>query len=242
MPKGMIDRESDADATLGRMRRGLIVIGKAPVPGHTKTRLVPPLSLQEAATLYRAFLLDTLALALSLGWEQTSLIHPGGHGPDLARLVPNGIQPIEQTGTGLGDALAYAFERQFADGCESAILIGSDNPTLSAEPITAAQRALDNGSDLVIGPTLDGGYYLIGMRQPQPGVFQNIDWSTARVYQQTRERARNLGLRIAAVSRWYDVDESADLKRLRADLEALPQHVAAHTRAALEAIRAAPLR
>src|SRR5262245_31465488 len=164
------------------MRRAVIVIGKAPLAGVTKTRLVPPLSSEDAATLYRAFLLDTLALALGLIWEQTSLIHPGGHGPALRGLVPDGIHLIEQTGTGLGDALAYAFEHQFAQGSESAILIGSDNPTLSAEPIAAAQRALDDGADLVIGPTSDGGYYLIGMRQPQPGVFQDIDWSTDRVY------------------------------------------------------------
>lgn len=224
------------------MRRALIVIGKAPLPGRTKTRLIPPFSPEDAATLYQAFLLDTLTLASSLEWDQTSLIHPVGHGRALRGLVPDRVRLVEQEGTGLGDALGSAFKSEFARGCDSAILIGSDNPTLSAEPVAAAQRALDDGADLAIGPSVDGGYYLIGMRQPRPGVFEDIEWSTPRVYQQTLERARNLGLRVDTVSAWYDVDEPSDLERLRQDLHVLPQHVAAHTRAALEAIRAAPAR
>lgn len=233
---------SRTGATLGEMRRALIVIGKAPLPGRTKTRLAPPLSAEGAATLYRAFLLDTLALALSLGWEHTSLVHPGGHGPALRALVPNGIHLLEQTGAGLGDALGSAFERQFAEGCDSAILVGSDNPTLPAEAIVEAQTGLDTGADVTIGPSLDGGYYLIGMKQPRPCLFQDIDWSTPRVYQQTLNHARELGLRVSTVRPWYDVDEPADLERLRRDLHDLPLHIAVHTRAAVETTRAAPAR
>jgi rSAM/selenodomain-associated transferase 1 len=226
----------------GTMRRALIVIGKAPVPGLTKTRLVPPLSPDDAASLYRAFLLDTLALALGIGWEQTSLIHPQGDGPALRGLVPAGVQLIEQPGRGLGLALSEAFARQFAEGADTAVLIGSDNPTLPREPILAAQAALEKGSDVVLGPSHDGGYYLIGLRQPRPRLFDRIEWSTPRVHRQTLARTRELGLRVTSVQAWYDVDEAADLERLRDDLDTMPHDVATHTRVALEAIRAAPAR
>jgi rSAM/selenodomain-associated transferase 1 len=223
------------------MRRALIVVGKAPIAGQTKTRLVPPLSADDAAALYRGFLLDTLQLALSLGWEQISLVHPRGHAPHLAGLTSN-VQLVEQPRDGLGHALAFAFERHFAAGCDSVTLIGSDNPTLRAEPILAAHAALERGRDLAIGPSLDGGYYLIGMRQPHLGVFEDIEWSTPRVYLQTLARARDLALRVHSVAEWYDVDEPADLDRLRSELDRSPPEVAPNTRAALAATRAAPAR
>ena len=88
--------------------------------------------------------------------------------------------------------------------------------------------------DMSIGPTTDGGYYLIGLRSAHRGVFENIDWSTARVYAQTLARALDLGLRVRAVREWYDVDQPSDLERLGAELRALPPHVARHTRAVFE--------
>src|SRR5690348_9509650 len=150
-----------------RMRRAAIVVGKAPIPGQTKTRLVPPLTPEDAAALYRGFLLDALHVALDLSWERTSVIHPRGHG-SLLRLLIEDAELVEQPGDGLEHALTYAFERHFAEGYESVILIGSDNPTLGPEPIHQADAALREGADLAIGPTVDGGYYLIGMRQPRP--------------------------------------------------------------------------
>ena len=219
------------------MRRALIVVGKAPIPGRTKTRLVPPLSADAAAALYRGLLLDTLQLAHSLGWECISLVHPRGDAPLLRGLVP-GVRLLEQPGEGLGPALRFAFERHFRDGCDTVTLIGSDNPTLPVELVWDAQDALAGGHDLSIGPSLDGGYYLIGMRQPHLGVFDHVDWSTSRVYAQTLERAADLRLQVHAVQEWYDVDEPRDLERLLRELDGGPQAVAPHTRAALgEAMR-----
>jgi len=235
--------------TIGRcyaadaMRRALIVVGKAPVPGRTKTRLVPPLSNEDAARLSSAFLLDTLAIALSLGWEHTTLVHPRGQATQLRGLVEHEqVHLLEQPRDGLGEALAYAFEHHFAAGCERVTLIGSDNPTLPSEPIQNADAALQADADVAIGPTVDGGYYLIGMRQPHPGVFERIDWSTSRVYAQTLARADELGLRVQQVAQWYDVDEPGDLARLERELSGGPASLAPNTRAALSTMRAARAR
>jgi rSAM/selenodomain-associated transferase 1 len=220
------------------MRRALIVVGKAPLAGSAKTRLVPPLSAADAADLYRGFLLDTLDLAASLDWERISLVHPRGDGPPLATLLAGTrVDLLEQPGAGLGEALAYAFERHFAEGYETAILIGSDNPTLPAHPVRAALRSLHAGADLALGPTLDGGYYLIGMHKPHLDMFTGIDWSTPRVYRQTLERARTLRLQVHSVAVWYDVDEPADLDRLSRDIAEAPAFVAHHTRHVLDRLR-----
>jgi rSAM/selenodomain-associated transferase 1 len=217
------------------MRRALIVVGKAPTPGKTKTRLTPPLSAPQAAELYRAFLLDTLEMAAGLGWERTCLVHPRGDGRVLAELLRDTrVELLEQRSGGLGDALAYAFEHHFALGFETVVLIGSDNPTLSPRPVTHAEKSLGEDADLVIGPTVDGGYYLIGMQQPHLGVFEDIEWSTPRVYGQTVERAHREGLRMGTVEQWYDVDEVADLERVWQELNQAAAGLARHTRAVLE--------
>ena len=224
------------------MRRALIVVGKAPIPGLTKTRLVPPLSSEDAAALASAFLHDTLATALRLGWERTTLVHPRGHALLLEGLLAPEVHLLEQPRDGLGEALAYAFERHFAFGFNSVTLIGSDNPTLPGAPIQAAADALRADDDVAIGPTSDGGYYLIGMRQAHPGLFERIDWSTSRVYAQTLERADELGLRVHRMGEWYDIDEPSDLSRLERELATSPIRVAPMTRRALEAMRAARTR
>jgi rSAM/selenodomain-associated transferase 1 len=228
------------------MRRAVIVVGKAPVPGAAKTRLVPPLAAEQAAALYRAFLLDTLAVAVDLGWEHAALVHPRGDGPALKALLPaaSPVRLLEQPGTGLADALRYAFEHHFAVGCHVVILIGSDTPTLTTGPIRAACAALEQETaDLAIGRSADGGYYLIGMRQAHLGVFERIDWSTCRVHAQTLARARRLGLRVHAAPESFDVDEPADLDRLQRELAGGPPGLAPATRATLDRLRvSAPLR
>jgi rSAM/selenodomain-associated transferase 1 len=233
MPNDSLAMRHAASATLPSMRRALLIVGKAPVPGRTKTRLVPPLSPDEAAELYRGFLLDCVSLGLELGWERVSVIHPARSGDVLAALLSAQVTLVEQAGHGLGDALSSAFEHHLAEGFQRVVLIGSDNPTLPLEPIRAACAALDE-HDLSIGPTVDGGYYLIGMRAAHMGVFAQIEWSTPRVYAQTLAQAHVLGLRVRAVQEWYDVDEPPDLARLRDDLLRLPSDVAPNTRAALD--------
>src|SRR5437879_2224411 len=125
-----VSASASARATLAGVRRALIVVGKPPVAGRTKTRLVPPLTAEQAAALYRGFLLDAISLGLSLEWERVTLIHPGDRGEVLQKLVPANVHLLAQRGEGLGAALAFAFEHHFAEGFNSAVLLGSDNPTL----------------------------------------------------------------------------------------------------------------
>jgi rSAM/selenodomain-associated transferase 1 len=214
------------------MRRALIVVGKAPEAGRTKTRLVPPLTAQQAAELYRAFLLDAIDLGLRVGGQRVSVVHPRGAAPALSRLVPPVVQLLEQPGHGLGDALAFAFERHLGAGFERVVLIGSDNPTLPPEPLEEAFAALET-HDLSIGPSADGGYYLIGLRQAHLSLFRGIDWSTPRVHAQTLARARALNLREHTLAEWYDVDTPDDLERLRVELRSTDDRLARHTRAVL---------
>jgi uncharacterized protein len=214
------------------MRRALIIVGKPPAPGRTKTRLVPPLSADEAAALYAGFLLDSVTLGLGLGWEELTVVHPRAGGPALAALLPSETRLLEQPGEGLAYALPYAFARHLAEGFERVVLIGSDNPTLPPALIEQACVALDS-VDVCIGPSADGGYYLIGLRDSHLGVFDAIEWSTSRVYSQTLARAARLGLRVSSLPEWYDVDEPPDLVRLQRDLAVAPESVAPHTRAAL---------
>jgi rSAM/selenodomain-associated transferase 1 len=223
-------------ATLPAMRRALVIVAKAPAAGTTKTRLIPRLGPERAAELYRAFLLDAVNLGLQLTWERVCVIHPRGAGAALAAVLPAEILLLEQRASGLAEALALAFEHHFEAGFERVVLIGSDNPTLPLQPVEQACSALEL-CDLTIGPSADGGYYLLGMRQPHPPLFEDIEWSTERVYAQTLERARCLGLRVCAVDEWYDVDTPADLDRMEYDLQVSGDTVAPNTRAVLRALR-----
>ena len=219
------------------MTRALAIVGKAPLAGTTETRLAPPLSPWQAADLYRAFLQDTVQMALRLRWERVTLIYPPHAGAEhaLLRLLPPGIGLRPQSGEGLGAALADAFRSELAAGAERVVLIGSDNPTVPVDIVEAAGVGLGD-HDLVIGPSTDGGYYLIGMARPHLGVFERITWSTSLVLGETLERARELGLSVELLPEWYDVDTPEDLERLRADLDRLPLRVAPSTRSVLAAL------
>jgi uncharacterized protein len=214
------------------MRRALLIVGKPPEPGFAKTRLVPPFSAEDAAALYRGFLLDSVGLGHDLGWERVTVVHPRGGGPALAALLPPWVCLLEQRDEGLSNALSQAFATHLAEGFGRVVLIGSDNPTLPSGFVEQACTALDT-HDVSIGPSADGGYYLIGLRKPHLGLFEAIDWSTSRVYRQTLARAEQLGLRVRSVADWYDVDGPADLERLQRDLATSADSVAPNTRAAL---------
>jgi rSAM/selenodomain-associated transferase 1 len=211
----------------------LVIVGKAPEPGRAKTRLVPPLSPQQAADLYAAFLLDIVDVGLGLGWSVVSMVHPSCAADLLRQVIPPAVSLVPQRGAGLEAALKFAFEYHFDRGFERVVVIGSDNPTLRSGPIRHAAAALQRSADVAIGPSEDGGYYLIGLRALQLGLFESIHWSTPWVYRQTVERAVQLGLQVHEVETWYDVDEPADLERLSAELAASSNSIAPRTRAAL---------
>ncbi|MDQ3809226.1 MAG: TIGR04282 family arsenosugar biosynthesis glycosyltransferase [Chloroflexota bacterium] len=221
-------------------RRALVVVGKAPVAGKAKTRLVPPLSPEQAAEVARAFLLDTVDLGGGLGWEQLTLVHPNetGQREALARLLPGEVRMLPQTGAGLGDALAGALAAHFAEGFDRVVLLDTDSPTLPRAILEAASERLQQ-CDVSLGPCADGGYYLIGLRAPRPRLFEDIAWSTQGVLRQTLERARESRLSVATLPEWYDVDSFDDLLQLERDLLARPAYVAPNTRRVLERLSAA---
>jgi uncharacterized protein len=216
------------------VRHALVIVGKPPVPGRVKTRLCPPLTPEMAAGLYAAFLRDTVALAAAVPGMEVTLLYPPTPGAEaaLAAAVGPGVRPRAQRGHGLGAALAGATADLLAEGCDSVTLISSDNPSLPpgylAEAVAALARA-----DVALGPAEDGGYYLIAMRAPHLGLYENITWSTAVVLAETLARAAALGLRVALTPPWYDIDEIDGLRRLHAEVSAAPDHSAAHTRAFL---------
>lgn len=216
------------------MRRALVVVGKPPLPGLVKTRLCPPLTPTNAAALHTAFLRDTIALAHTVAGSEVIILYPPMPGDQAAFAATIGptVRLLVQTGSGLGAALNGASSELLADGFDQVALISSDNPNLPAEYLAAAFDALTE-ADVALGPAEDGGYYLIALRQAHPGLFQDIQWSTAVVLTQTLERATGLGLTVSLLPSWYDVDEVDGLRRLAADLAIGPTAVASHTRAFL---------
>ncbi len=217
------------------MNRVIVVMGKAPEPGAVKTRLIPPLDPEQAAQLYGAFLRDTLLTALAVRDAQVILVHPPTN--DLSLLdpiVPLGVTRVEDFGTDLGDSMNWAFQYCFDRDALHVVLIGSDLPTLPEEILeTAFDRLENHSSDVVLGPSIDGGYYLIGLRSVQPDLFTGIIWSGSRVLDDTLAQSRRTGRHTTVLLPWHDIDRPADLEPLRQELDAGSKHVAPTTRRVL---------
>jgi len=194
-------------------------MAKAPRPGTVKTRLCPPLVAAEAAALYRCFLLDKIATVGALVDARPVI----AYSPDDACAEFGGLAPgftlVAQHGPDLGARLHATLAGLLAAGHLGAIAVDSDTPTL---PSAFLQQAVDclsrPGPDVVLGPTEDGGYYLIGVRSPHRELFESVPWSTSEVLAITRRRAAAAGLRAVDLPSWFDVDTPEDLERLRAML------------------------
>lgn len=211
----------------------LIIVARRPLPGATKTRLCPPLDGETAAALYECFLRDTLHNVRHVPGVQPVIIYtPEDTGGYFAELAPD-FQARAQRGADLGQRLAHAFDEALAAPETCAVAIGSDSPDLPHRYISGAFALLAGGVDLVLGPADDGGYYLVGLRQPQPRLFLEVTMSTSTVLKDTLNLARALGLRSELLPPWYDVDTHADLRRLEANLEAGDPAIAPETRAFL---------
>lgn len=203
-------------------RRGscaLAMMIKAPRAGDSKTRLVPPLSPDEAAELSVCFLRDTAANIAGVGSEGgadgVAVYTPEGAEIVFDGLLPETFKLLAQRGEGLGERLLNATNDLFALDYESVCLINSDSPTLPSSLLQAAVSALARDGDrVVLGAADDGGYYLIGMKRAHRHLFDKIDWSTPRVLSQTIERANEIDLEVELLPAWYDVDDAATLRRL----------------------------
>jgi len=176
------------------------------------------LSPAECAELAAAFLRDTFAKAKTV-CENTILAYsPAAQRTVLESVLQSETVYVEQTGADLGERMSNAFEFAFASGSDAVVMIGTDSPTVPADFIRRAFEFLENESDIVLGETADGGFYLIGLRKNYPELFENVAWSSARVFKQTTANAERLKLRAAQIPVLYDVDVPDDLARLRKEM------------------------
>lgn len=194
----------------------LIIMAKAPMPGLVKTRLRPFLSDNQSAELAGCFLVDTAAKALGAGVDTWIAYTPDDGRSAIADSLSEPYFYTKQEGDDLGERLSNVFAEGFSDGFGPIVAIGTDSPTMPNHHIDLAfdfLRSDPNG--IVIGPTHDGGYYLIGMSRAQSGAFQNINWSSDRVYHQTLDKIRSeSGLNLFELPMGFDVDTPDDLFRL----------------------------
>lgn len=229
-----------------RMTHGLCalaVMTKAPEAGRVKTRLVPPLTPEEAAELNKCFLRDTAATISTAcsrrlmddagNTRQTRHSHashseaatarasaiavytPVGAESTYDNILPADFSLLPQRGDKFGERLYFAVEDLFKCGFPSVCLIDSDSPTVPAENFAEAVQLLSAREDrVVLGPSDDGGYYLIGVNKPHRHLFEQMDWSTERVFNQTIQRATEIGLGVKLLPSGYDVDDDSSLRRL----------------------------
>lgn len=223
------------------------IMAKAPQVGAVKTRLVPPLTHDEAARLSRCFIRDSAANIATVASDGASPLDaiavytPIGAESELAGLLPERFALLAQRGRSLGERLSNATRDLVTLGYKTLCLVNADSPTLPPATVASAVIALSYPGDrVVLGPARDGGYYLIGLKQAHHRLFDAIDWSTSKVLAQTVDRAAELGLEVELLPEWYDVDSTAELGLLceelfssngerstRAGLDAYP---APHTR------------
>jgi rSAM/selenodomain-associated transferase 1 len=217
-------------------RTALAIMAKFPRPGAVKTRLCPPMDAWEAAALYACFLRDKVdTVRVVAGALPVIAYTPAGCRRFFERLAPDFLL-VAQRGGDLGARLAGTFEELFAGGCTAVLAVDSDTPTLPAAYLReAVERITTPAADVVIGPSEDGGYYLLGLRAPHPGLFEDVPWSTPAVVPLTVRRARAAGLQIAELPPWWDVDTGPDLERLRSSLaDPASRDAAPHTRRFLQ--------
>ncbi len=218
----------------------LTVMAKAPRSGRVKTRLSPPLTLDQTAALNICFLRDTTENLATITHGAGLISYtPVGDEALFAGLLPETFALIPQRGDGFGERLLFAAQDILALGYGSVCLIDSDSPTVPAAAYAQAVQALAAPGDrIVLGPSHDGGYYLIGLKQPHPEPFERISWSTSTVLSETRQRCTEAGLEVDELPLWYDVDDAPTLALLESELlqhqpplfTSLPGYSAPHTR------------
>jgi uncharacterized protein len=207
----------------------IVIFARAPELGAVKTRLAKIVGDEQALALYEAFLDDTCSMTQGLGARRVLCVAGAADHPRVEHLAKSQRLTVEEQGDGdLGARMSRALERHVARG--PVVIIGSDAPSL---PRAYLHQALDElmAHDVVIGPSEDGGYYLIGARVPVPELFVDVHWSTAEVLPTTLQRLA--GRSSLVLPPWHDVDSAEDLVRLRTELAELPSSVATATRRVL---------
>lgn len=219
----------------------LAIFARTPKLGSVKTRLSPPLTAEQALTLHRALVEDTLDHFGSIARPELSklllLSEPLEDPGSLS--IPEGWTTTVQAPGGLGDKLANLFQSGFQRGVRRLVVLGSDSPTVPREVIHEAFDDLEHRK-VVIGPAEDGGYYLLGCSEWIPELFQNIDWGTRAVLEQTMNIVKAKELPVSTLIPWYDIDRNEDLQKLRQEIAYLkrsaPELVPIRVAAALPAL------
>lgn len=209
------------DHSLAPALCALAIMTKAPRAGTVKTRLQPPLTPEEAAQLNVCFLRDIATAIVGAGRESrgVAVFTPVGCEGDYVDVLPSDFILIPQRGESFGERLMNAVTDLLRVGFESCCLINSDSPTVTTDAFREAVIELQGGDNrIVLGPSDDGGYYLIGMRKGYGRLFEDIDWSTELVFTQTLDRARELTLSVHVLPKFYDIDDATGLGRLCGDL------------------------
>ena len=213
-----------------KSQNALIVVAKRPAAGHTKTRLTPALSAEQAAALYECLLRDTLDLIRQVRDVQRVIAYlPAEAREYFAQMAPD-FEQVFQAGINLGTRLDNAVTHYLHRGFKRVVVMNSDGPTLPVRRLTDAFESLTDDVDVVLGPCDDGGYYLIGLKHPAPRLLREVRMSTPQVVADTIALAAEDGLRVKLLPAWYDIDDAASLERLIAEVSNTPPQVAPHTR------------
>jgi rSAM/selenodomain-associated transferase 1 len=203
------------------MRSVLSVMAKAPRAGHVKTRLTPRYDAASVAALYECLLEDTLARARAVTGIRVVVVCPPEDMKPLTALLP-GIAVAAQQGADLSAGLRWVFTHFPARGYDRVVALDSDSPHLPSGAIESAFASL-SAHDMVIGPTTDGGYYLVGARAAHPDLFRPDTLGTGAALDALQDSARQLGLATALLEECYDIDVPGDVERLHADLRMSPE-------------------
>jgi len=195
-----------------------LIFAKFPEVGAVKTRMVPPLTLAQAAELHRASLLAVCEIVNQVGFAAVNVVvTPDERVDDMREIIGDAAAECRPQGEGdLGRRLVRAVDWAFSEGAGRVLVFGADSPTLPLSYIRRAVSMLDH-HDAVLGPCGDGGYYLLGMNRPLAKLFDGIDWGGPQVTAQTRRRAADAGLDLALLPQWYDLDRFEDLQRAGAN-------------------------
>ncbi|MGQ0543264.1 MAG: TIGR04282 family arsenosugar biosynthesis glycosyltransferase [Blastocatellia bacterium] len=195
-------------------------MAKVPEPGVVKTRLRPFLTDDQCAELSVCFLKDAVAKALRVTKRVIVAYSAVGDGAEIFDLLPESIMCLKQTGKDLGERIAAAIDFAESECCGPIVVIGTDSPTLPDEVlVTSFERLQESSTEIVLGGTEDGGYYLVGLKSRKPAIFQEIPWSSDGVYSATLHQAEKIGMtEIVELTKLYDVDTPTDLWRLFTEL------------------------
>ena len=212
------DVHTDAHASCA-----IAVMAKASIPGRAKTRLVPPLTTREAANLNTSFLRDVgdnlISASTLANIAGFMAFAPARSAAFFRDILPARIGLLETVAPNFGECLFHAATTLLADGHAAVCLLNSDSPTLpTAHLVAAATLLAAPGDRIVLGPSIDGGYYLLGLKRPHRRLFEDVDWSTHRVAEQTLARAQEIGVAVQQLPSWYDVDDVSALRLLVREL------------------------